>query len=439
MISIIMPLYNAGCFLKETLQSIANQTYKDYELICIDDASEDMTLNIIKGAQVHDARIKLLTNQKKMGAAFSRNRGMEYAVGDYIAFLDGDDIFDEKMLEKAYECAKENSLDIIVFEYLHVESENIYEKKHIYRDEQFREIYCRTPYSILDMRPEQYYTWADGPCNKLFRRQFIVENELNFQSLTSSNDVYFVEMAFLFADRIMNLDDNKVMVYARDHDTPTRISFDRDPMCVYDAWNKILDEVYKRERMGQLYEHCYLRCLFTLLGAFTRAKTDIKKEEYYSFLKKEGINKLKNKGNYYALLDSKLKKIYERFIEEDYNTQWFKQINIVSYLVPKNRDKFYELFIKYRNILVWGAGNYGRELINALSKMGLDIYTVVDTNKALRGKKIGHYTILNREDVDFKKVDMIIVALRKAFEEVKQELNGYDVPLIDLNEFIGME
>lgn len=439
MLSIIMPLYNAGRFLNETLQSVENQTYKNYELICIDDASEDLTLNIIKDAQVHDARIKLLTNEKRMGAAFSRNRGMEYAEGDYIVFLDGDDIFDEKMLEEAYECAKENSLDIIVFEYLDVESENIYEKKHIYRDEQFREIYCRTPYSILDIRPEQYYTWTDGPCNKLFRRQFIVDNELKFQSLSSANDVFFVEMAFLLADRIMNLDDNKVMVYARAHDTPTRISFDRNPMCVYDAWNKILDEIYKRERMEQLYKHCYLKCLFLLLGAFTRTKTDIKKEEYYSFLKKEGINKLKNKGNYYALLDSKLQKIYERFIEEDYSTQWYKQINIVSYLVPKNRDKFYKLFGQYHNILVWGAGNYGRELINALSEMGLNIYTIVDANKKLRGKKIGHYTIQNKKDVDFEKVDVIIVAVRKAFEEVKQELEGYGVPLIDLVEFIGME
>lgn len=102
MISIIMPLYNAERFLEKTLQSIANQTYRDYELICIDDASSDLTAEIVKKAQLADKRIILLHNQERKGAAYSRNKAMRQARGDYLAFLDGDDIFDEKMLEKAY-------------------------------------------------------------------------------------------------------------------------------------------------------------------------------------------------------------------------------------------------------------------------------------------------------------------------------------------------
>ena len=141
MISIIMPLFNAERFLEETLQSIANQTYRDYELICIDDASNDLTVDIVKKAQLTDERIKLLHNQKREGAASSRNKGLSQAQGEYVSFLDGDDIFDEEMLEKAYACALENNLDVIIFEYKHTSSEKIYQKQYIYRDENFKKKY----------------------------------------------------------------------------------------------------------------------------------------------------------------------------------------------------------------------------------------------------------------------------------------------------------
>lgn len=438
MISIIMPLYNAERFLGETLQNIANQTYKDYELICIDDASEDSTVDIVKENQAKDNKIKLFRNAKREGAAFSRNRGMSLAKGDYISFLDGDDIFEEEMLEKAYNCALKNDLDIVMFEYKHTDSKKIYQKQYIFRDGDFNQKYCRTPFSLQAIKAEEYCMLHSAPWNKLFRTQFILDNRLEFQSLSCSNDVYFVEMAYSLADRIMQLDDNRVMVYARDHDTPTRISFDRDPMCAYYACYKLIEEINKRQLMDKLYEHCYLKCLFILLSAMSQTKTEEKKEKFYNFLKEEGIYHLKGEGIYYSLLNSKIKSIYERFIIEDYQSQWFKGENQVSYLMTRNEEKFHKLFAEYHNILVWGAGNFGYGMIKGITRMGLTVYGIIDANPKLKGQRVGTYTILSKEDINFEKIDLVMVSAKGVFSEVQHELKDYDIKVMDLCRFIGM-
>ena len=96
-ISIIMPLYNAAKYLEESINSIRKQTFEDFELICMNDASTDDTLEILRHFRKNDARIKIFSNEERKGAAFSRNRGMKEAGGTYLSFLDGDDIFEEEI------------------------------------------------------------------------------------------------------------------------------------------------------------------------------------------------------------------------------------------------------------------------------------------------------------------------------------------------------
>lgn len=438
MISIIMPLYNAGAFLEETLQSIANQTYKNYELICVDDASDDSTQRIIQNAISKDGRIKVFRNEKREGAAYSRNRGLKHAQGDYISFLDGDDIFEEKMLEKAYKCAVENNLDIVVFEYLYFTSEKIYQEKSVSRSNQFKRRYCQTPFSMDTLGAGEYCMWNSAPWNKLFRRQFIVENKLEFQSLACSNDTYFVEMAFLLAKRIMNLNDNTALVHARTHNVSSRISFDRDPMCSYYAWKKILREISQRQLMGTYYEHCYLKCILGFLWALRRTKKEETQKMFYDFLKNEGLSMLKDNDEYYALLNDTIKRIYEKFRENKYDSGWFNNENQITYLVMEHENKFKELFNQYENVLIWGAGDYGRGLLEGLTQLGIKIYGIVDRNVSLEGRKVGNYTVWNKEYINFKDIDLVIVSPRGAFFDISQELEQYSATVIDLCSFINV-
>ena len=96
LVSIIMPNYNSEKFIKATIESVIAQTYKNWELIIVDDCSTDDSLSVIE--QYDDDRIRVLKNEKNSGAAVSRNNAIEAANGRYIAFLDSDDLWDKDKL-----------------------------------------------------------------------------------------------------------------------------------------------------------------------------------------------------------------------------------------------------------------------------------------------------------------------------------------------------
>ncbi|MCR4893075.1 MAG: glycosyltransferase, partial [Lachnospiraceae bacterium] len=101
LVSIVMPLYNAAKYLKDTLESVLTQRYSFFELICINDCSTDGTADLLDSYQKTDERIRVLNNDCRMGAGLSRNIGMKEAKGEFLAFWDGDDIFDEDYLFEA--------------------------------------------------------------------------------------------------------------------------------------------------------------------------------------------------------------------------------------------------------------------------------------------------------------------------------------------------
>jgi len=107
-VSVIMPTYNSEEYLAKSIDSILYQTYKDLELIICDDASTDSTLNIIKKYVIKDSRIKYVQNEQNMGAAYSRNRCIEIANGDFICLQDSDDISVKDRIEKQVEFLEEN-------------------------------------------------------------------------------------------------------------------------------------------------------------------------------------------------------------------------------------------------------------------------------------------------------------------------------------------
>lgn len=110
LVSIITPTYNAEKFITETLKSVQNQTYQNWEMILVDDASTDETVKIISDFAKKDSRIKLFKLEKNSGNGFARNIALEKAVGKYIAYLDADDLWFPNKLEKQIQFLKENNL-----------------------------------------------------------------------------------------------------------------------------------------------------------------------------------------------------------------------------------------------------------------------------------------------------------------------------------------
>ena len=106
LVSIIMPSYNTASYIKETIQSVLNQTYTNWELIIVDDCSTDDTEDVL--ATINDSRIRYFKNDKNSGAAVSRNKALREAGGQWIAFLDSDDLWMPEKLEKQIRFMEEN-------------------------------------------------------------------------------------------------------------------------------------------------------------------------------------------------------------------------------------------------------------------------------------------------------------------------------------------
>jgi hypothetical protein len=111
-VSIITPMYNSEAFLSETINSVLNQTYKNWELFLIDDCSTDNTLEIAQSFSSKYTNIELLKNSTNLGAAVSRNLGIGKSKGDFIAFLDADDLWKPEKLEKQLDFIKKYNCDV---------------------------------------------------------------------------------------------------------------------------------------------------------------------------------------------------------------------------------------------------------------------------------------------------------------------------------------
>lgn len=107
LVSIIMPSYNTGKFILETIVSVQNQTYTNWEILLVDDCSTDNTLDIIQ--LIDDPRIRVFVNEKNSGAAVSRNKAIREAKGEWIAFLDSDDLWTPDKLEKQIKFMVDNN------------------------------------------------------------------------------------------------------------------------------------------------------------------------------------------------------------------------------------------------------------------------------------------------------------------------------------------
>jgi teichuronic acid biosynthesis glycosyltransferase TuaG len=113
LISIIMPAYNCENYIEESIASVINQTYRNWELIVIDDGSTDNTVDFIKTMANVEERIKFFENNQNQGVSATRNRGIALAAGKWIAFLDSDDMWDKSKLEKQLFYADKHNAEFV--------------------------------------------------------------------------------------------------------------------------------------------------------------------------------------------------------------------------------------------------------------------------------------------------------------------------------------
>lgn len=188
-ISVIVPIYNVEEYLRETLDSLIEQTLKDFELILINDGSTDKSGEIIEEySKKYDNIVNVY--QENSGPSRARNKGIELAKGEFIAFMDSDDIIPKDSLQVRYELAIDKNADAIVCGTYKYNGEKTWPMLKHFLSEGYKDI--KVDYDLL---------WTVGPCNKLFKADLI--KDLRFpEGIKYAEDQVFVMTAYLKAKKI---------------------------------------------------------------------------------------------------------------------------------------------------------------------------------------------------------------------------------------------
>lgn len=283
-ISIIVPIYNASKYLKKCLDSLVNQTKEELEFILINDGSTDTSEKIIK--EYKDQRIKYFKN-KNQGIGKTRNFGIKKASGKYLMFLDSDDYLDLTACEKLYTKAEKDKLDMVVFDFYRVKQEKLEP-----------DIISDFPTSSLKKNNNLLLNINLGPCNKLYRRDVIIKNNIKFQETLKYEDTTFIVEAIYNSKRIGKL--NEILYYYIIHSqSETTVRDERifDIIKVVDIVRKYLkgknlDEVldkltvriltnYTIQQRNQLDEKIGLQFIDEAFSYLEKEVPDYKDNKYY--------------------------------------------------------------------------------------------------------------------------------------------------------------
>ena len=200
-VSVVIPLYNCEDYVEQTLRSICTQTLDNIEIIVINDGSTDQSLSVVEQVAREESKIKIYSQENK-GQSLSRNRGIGLATGEYIYFMDSDDILDSDTLEKCYHTCKAQTLDIVCFDAEILNKENGYQLDLNYdRSTILKENNIYTGTELLETLIEKS-GYTPSPCLFLIRKDYLDSIRLRFFPGIIHEDQLFTPQLYLQTQRI---------------------------------------------------------------------------------------------------------------------------------------------------------------------------------------------------------------------------------------------
>lgn len=200
-VSVIVPVRNGEARLAKTLASIAAQTLRDIEVIVVDDASTDHTVDIIAEFAASDSRFRGVRGPGTGSASAARNVGLDLAAGAYLAVLDADDRFAPTLLEKLHARARADAADIVITKFQTVDQGTGAMTRADWAV-RVADLPQQLPFSAEQMGDQVFLAFNPAAWNKLFRTEFIRRANLRFQPIRRADDLYFTYMALALAERV---------------------------------------------------------------------------------------------------------------------------------------------------------------------------------------------------------------------------------------------
>lgn len=247
LISIIIPVYNGERYLGKCLDSILNQTYKNLEIIIINDGSTDSTQSVIdfykkKHNFIYDYY------QENSGQGIARNKGLKYAKGEFVSFIDADDIIHEKFIESLYNSIRKYNSDFAICDWIYYynNSKTKYKNKNEFMS-----------YTLLENRDTELVLSADVyfTVNKLYRKQFLVKNKIKYGEGYIYEDIEFYINSCVLANKISIIHNPYYYVRVNQHST-TKTNY--NSMLHYDSFLKAIAVSLKDIKMTSKYGFYYV-------------------------------------------------------------------------------------------------------------------------------------------------------------------------------------
>ena len=324
-ISVIIPAYNVEDYIGDCVNSIMNQTFKDLEIICINDGSEDNTLNILRQFESKDDRI-IVIDQENNGVGTARNAGLDAATGEYIYFIDSDDFLDSNALSELYDIAKENEADLIIFKsqnFNHDPTEPFVEEYN--EMEQIPSSFKNKLFSFKDML--EHFTKIDVTIwNKFFKHDLI--EDVRFDEDIIFEDNLFTVDYFFKANRVYFYD--KVLYHRRLRPNSIITSASRRHVEGLEVNKRMIKRIKEAGYYDDVKEKLFIKNFTIIIYRFINIDDEYK-EYFFDCLKKDltsNEDEIKNSLDF-SLIDDRTTFIFNNVLESSHF--WELELRIRGY------------------------------------------------------------------------------------------------------------
>lgn len=200
-VSVLIPAYNVEAYVRECIDSVLNQSLSDFEIICVDDASTDNTLSILREYEVMDSRIKVLCHDENKGQSCGRNYALSHATGEYVYMLDADDKIIPEALQELYDICVKDHLDVVGFETKQFAQDERFEKAAAIKTIRYDD--C----SVMNGREGFVYCMEQEVFSLsvptfMIRREYLEQIDLHFVEGILHEDVGYIYELITRANRV---------------------------------------------------------------------------------------------------------------------------------------------------------------------------------------------------------------------------------------------
>lgn len=368
-ISVIIPVYNVEKYLAECLDSIITQSLRDIEIICVNDASTDSSLNILQEYASKDYRVRVISYDENHGQAYARNLGLERAAGEYVYFVDADDMVKAGALDRMCVEAENDDVDLLCFD-----ADVVYETEedrakdidalnryglHRKNKNSYPDIYSGIEFfnRVYEAKDYDVTVWR-----QLWRRSYLEQNDLNFDKDTSPHEDYlFTFKALILADKVKCISES-LYIYRRREGASTLSAITERRMWTYVLIHLKMMEFLQRFS-GRIVSH------------------EISWIRNYIFHRKEQIHKF-IVDLFYKDVD-----VCNPPFSSESDKLMFSMLAYKDYGLIDERQALSLLreVCSYDNIIVYGAGEVARETIDLLLRYRISSLLVAVTDKDKTG------------------------------------------------------